>query len=184
MTRAGDVIVNPATGDKIKFLKTARETKGELLQFQEWLKVGGVGPPEHIHPRQEEHFLVVKGTMGVSLNKKEHILKEGQEITVPRGAAHRWWNAGDVELDHISEFRPALRFDAFLQTLFALGREKNTYKGIPLILQFAVVSGENPDNVYVTELPVGVQKVLYKLLIPVTAALGYRKRYFKYGAPR
>ena len=38
MAKPGDVIENPVTGERIVFRKTARETNGELLQFELLLK--------------------------------------------------------------------------------------------------------------------------------------------------
>jgi len=34
MAKTGDVIENPMTGERITFLKTTRETNGELLRFE------------------------------------------------------------------------------------------------------------------------------------------------------
>ena len=63
MAKAGDSIESPPIGDRIVFLKTARDTNGALLQFDDYLKVGGNGPVEHIHTRQEERLDVVSGIM-------------------------------------------------------------------------------------------------------------------------
>ena len=67
MPKAGDVIENPITTDRIIFRKTRQDTNGELLQFDNYHKAGGVGPMPHLHPLQEETFEVVKGTFGITL---------------------------------------------------------------------------------------------------------------------
>lgn len=64
MAKFGEVIDNPVTKERIIFRKAAQDTNGELLQFDDIMQVGGLGPPEHIHPHQEERFEVVSGTMG------------------------------------------------------------------------------------------------------------------------
>jgi quercetin dioxygenase-like cupin family protein len=179
MLNAGEVIENPATGDKVKFLQTAKETNGELLQFEEWMKVGGTGPIEHFHPRQDETFKVVKGTMGVLLDGNVVILHEGEQITVRRGRRHRWWNAGAEELDHISEFRPALQFDAFMATIFALGREKHVYGGLPLALQFAVLNQKCKDVVWLAKPAMPIQRVLFPVLAFIGSKLGYEERFHR-----
>ena len=46
MAKAGDTIESPAIGDRIVFLKTARDTDGKMLQFDDFLNVGGNGPVE------------------------------------------------------------------------------------------------------------------------------------------
>ncbi len=40
MAKTGDVIENPTTGERITFLKTTRETNGELLRFEYSLPPG------------------------------------------------------------------------------------------------------------------------------------------------
>lgn len=181
MAIAGTVVENPVMGDRVVFRQTARDTGGALLQFDHYLKVGGYGPEQHIHPRQEEHFTVVRGTMAVRINGSDHLLHEGDTCAVLPGTPHRWWNAGDIELHQVSEFRPALKFETFIETLAALGREERVYEGSPLILQFAVLSNACPDNVYATRAPVPVQKLAYRLLLaPLGRLLGYHARFHRY----
>ncbi|HEX5474609.1 MAG TPA: cupin domain-containing protein [Vicinamibacterales bacterium] len=185
MAQAGTVAENPVTGERMVFLRTAADTHGQLLRFDHFLKIGGFGPNEHIHPLQEEHFHVVEGRMGVVLDGQEHILEEGSDIAIPPGARHTWWNAGDIELHQITEFRPARSFEVFAETLAALGREEGIYKGLRLTLQFAVLSSSCPDNVYVTKppVPVWVQKLAYPILARIAALFGYRRRYLQYALP-
>ena|SRR5829696_5335847 len=62
MAKAGDVIENPITRERITFLKTTRETNGELLRF-EYVVPPRFFIPEHFHPRQVEHHEVLSGTL-------------------------------------------------------------------------------------------------------------------------
>ena len=48
---------------RIVFLKTARDTNGELLQFDDFMQGGGHVPIEHVHPYMEERFEVISGTL-------------------------------------------------------------------------------------------------------------------------
>ena len=41
MARAGDTIESPASGARIVFLETARDTNGQLLQLDDVMKGGG-----------------------------------------------------------------------------------------------------------------------------------------------
>ncbi|HVE99718.1 MAG TPA: cupin domain-containing protein [Rubrobacteraceae bacterium] len=177
MAHAGEVIENPVTGERVVFRQTAGDKGGELLQFDHYLKVNGIGPYEHFHPRQHERFRVVSGTMGVRLDGREHVLRAEEEITIPPGAKHTWWNAGEEELHQITEFRPALKFEVFTSTLYALGREEHTYKGFPAAAQFAVLAVECKDNVYLARYPLPLQKAVYRLLMPAARLLGYHARY-------
>jgi hypothetical protein len=54
MAKAGDTIESPFSGARIRFLKTARDTNGELLQLEDLMKGGRRVPMEHVHPYMEE----------------------------------------------------------------------------------------------------------------------------------
>jgi mannose-6-phosphate isomerase len=50
------------------------------------------------HSRRAEHWFVVEGWAGVTLDGERHDLGPGEAIDIPRGAAHRVENPGDVPL--------------------------------------------------------------------------------------
>ena len=50
------------------------------------------------HRRRAEHWTVVSGEALVTVTDKEILLKPGQSVDVPRGAAHRIMNPGDMPL--------------------------------------------------------------------------------------
>ena len=50
MAKAGDTIESPPTGARIRFLKTARDTNGQLLQIDDVMQGGGRVAIEHVHP--------------------------------------------------------------------------------------------------------------------------------------
>ena len=126
MAKAGDSIESPPIGDRIVFLKTARDTNGELLQFDDYLNVGGNGPVEHIHTRQEERLEVVSGIMRAKVDGKEQDFKPGECAIIPAGVAHQWWNGGSEELHIRATFVPALKMERFLETFFGLARDGKT----------------------------------------------------------
>jgi hypothetical protein len=65
MTKAGDELLNPMTGLRTVFRKTAEETSGELLQV-DWIgEPSWTTGPDHVHPRQEERFEVLSGRLGL-----------------------------------------------------------------------------------------------------------------------
>ena len=182
MAKQGDVIENPATRERIIFRQTAQVTQGTLLQFDDVLQAGGIGPPEHIHPHQEEHFQVIKGSMGVRIGGQEQTLRAGESINIPAGVAHTWWNAGDDELHQITEFRPALKLETFFETFFGLARDGKCDKvGQPSFLQISVMVPEY--DIYLSRPPMLMQKVLFAVLGPVARLSGYRASYPQYSRP-
>ncbi|MGH3089038.1 MAG: hypothetical protein ACRDSJ_17195 [Rubrobacteraceae bacterium] len=72
MARAGDIIENPVTGERITFVKTARDAGGELLRFEYLAPAHTAGPPLHVHPYQEERFVeILSGKLRARLGKDE-----------------------------------------------------------------------------------------------------------------
>ena len=85
MARAGDELVNPVTGLRTVFRKTARQTSGELLQV-DWIREPGwTTGPDH---GQEERFEVLSGRLCLRVGGVERVLGEGEAITAPAGSAH------------------------------------------------------------------------------------------------
>jgi quercetin dioxygenase-like cupin family protein len=181
MARSGDIIANPVTRERVIFRQTTLETNGELLEFDDILEAGGIGPPEHVHLRQVERFEVITGTMGLRLAGRERILRTGETVSVDPNTAHRWWNAGDDPVCMRTQFRPGLQLEIFFETLFGLAREGQLdAKGMPRFLQVAVLVP--PFEMYLAKPPVPLQKALFAVLGPVAARRGYRVAYPKYSA--
>ena len=75
MAYKGHTIENPASGERITFRETAATTGGELVAIDLELPAGRRVPgPPHIHPRQEERFEVVAGTMRSTMEKAKAML--------------------------------------------------------------------------------------------------------------
>ena len=77
MAKAGDVIENPITRERITFLKTTRETNGELLRF-EYVVPPRFFIPEHFHPRQVEHHEVLSGTLRGRVGGQERLRRRSK----------------------------------------------------------------------------------------------------------
>ena len=175
MTKAGDIIKNPITGEKMVFRETADETEGRLLQFDMFVEPGGFPTAEHVHPAQEETFVVKAGELRLRRDGEEEIYHTGEEATIPPGTPHMWWNDSSSELHALVEMRPAGRFASFITSLFALARDgKTDEKGMPNLLQLAVMMDKYGDTIYPSSPPRPVQKALFAVLAPLARGLGYR----------
>jgi quercetin dioxygenase-like cupin family protein len=176
MARAGDELVNPVTGLRTVFRRTARETDGELLRV-DWIgDPGWTTGPDHVHPLQEERFEVLSGRLGLRVGGVERVLEEGEAIVAPAGSAHAAWNAGDDTVHALVDFRPALRTETAFETLAGLAREgKTNGAGAPKNpLLLALVLHEYEDEIYFVKPPLAVQRVVFGLLAKVARLLGYR----------
>jgi len=176
MVKAGDVIENPVTGETMTFLLTGRETAGELLRIDMAVRPGGFAAAEHVHPDQDEHFQIASGQITLRVDGRERIYTTGEDVTIPAGTPHVWWNSGTDDLRVVLDFRPAGRFAEFITTFFALARAGKTTKGgLPKnLLQMAVTFGEYRTAIYGTMPPRAVQQLLFAVLVPIGRWLGYR----------
>ena len=174
MFRAGDVIENPVTGERITFIRTAAESDGELVIVEAAVQPGGAVATKHIHPAQEERFEVLAGSVGFEVGRETLTAEPGACLAVPPGTPHKFWNDGPVEARFRCEVRPALQFEELLATLFGLAAEgKTNAHGMPNPLRLAVIAQAYADTVRVASPPAIVQSVALALAAPVGRMLGY-----------
>jgi quercetin dioxygenase-like cupin family protein len=185
VAKAGDIIENPVTRERIIFLKTTRETNGELLRFEDVLPPG-FSIFEHFHPHQEERHEVLSGTLRGRVGGQERDYAEGEKVVGPAGVPHAWRNSSsEQELHLISEIRPPLVFETIMETSFGLARDgKTTKQGIPKNpLQLAVLVDEMRGMFYSSRAPVAVQEAFLALLAVMASVgrlLGYKAGYPEY----
>jgi mannose-6-phosphate isomerase-like protein (cupin superfamily) len=176
----GPIIENPLHGERIRFLKTVPETKGELVQYESWLAPGGTVGEPHIHPIQESRFTVLSGIASFSIHGARFTLGPGQQLTIPRRTAHCLWNAGDVEAHLVVEFRPGMLKQEFSETTFGLARDGRQHlRGIGNMLQGAVIAAAYRRE----SRPLGRQfwlRLGLPVLAPVGWLFGYRAHYPRY----
>ncbi|MFC7725329.1 cupin domain-containing protein [Nocardioides sp. GCM10028917] len=143
MARAGDVLEHPVTGERVVWLRVARDTDGRLLEGDIFARPGGHPAATHVHPHQEERFRVVQGTVRFEVDGGKRVLGAGETTTVPPGRAHTWANVGDDEACVRVEIEPALRTEMFFETFFGLAKDGRTNsKGLPNLLSMAVILRE------------------------------------------
>ncbi|MEX0750642.1 MAG: cupin domain-containing protein, partial [Dehalococcoidia bacterium] len=130
MTEEHDAIDNPVTGERLVFLKRARDTGGEALHMELLMTAGGPRMLEHVHLRQEERIAVLSGVLRYRLGGAEHELVAGEAVVLPPGIPHTLWNAGQDEARCRFEVRPALKAEAAFETLFGLAREGKTNREV------------------------------------------------------
>jgi len=75
-------VLDEADGFKVKRIEVL---PGKRLSYQK-------------HAQRAEHWFVVEGTANVTLDGSEILVEAGHAIDIPRGAAHRVENPGDVNL--------------------------------------------------------------------------------------
>lgn len=181
MSKAGDTVENPVTGERIVVRVGTEDSGGELLAVDGYVRPGGAVVGEHVHPAIEETFEVVSGRVGFRIDGRESVAQPGERLHVPAGTAHDWWNAGDEEARVSIEIRPGERFEEMALNLFGLAQDgKTNSNGMPNPLQAAIFAREFGDVLHFTEPPLVVQRLLFGALGAIARALGYRGSYPKY----
>ena len=112
-----DTIVNPATGEQIRFLDESPEL---LVMESRWPRAGHRAPA-HVHPGMEERWTVLEGTAAFRIGGEERVAGPGEEVVAPPGVAHVAWNPTEDPVRLRIEMRPALRWREFVERLFAAG---------------------------------------------------------------
>jgi mannose-6-phosphate isomerase-like protein (cupin superfamily) len=181
MFKRGEVYDNPVTGERVIIRLGTQETGGERLVADIYVRPGGAVAVEHIHPTIDETFTILKGRVGVVIGGQSFMAGPGRKFHVPRGTAHDRWNAGDEEAHIVVEITPAARFEAMLRNLFGLAQDgKTDRRGVPRLLQLALMAREFEDVAQLVRPPRLVQKVLFATLAPIARLKGYRGSYPQY----
>lgn len=181
MSRAGDVFENPITGERAVAVIGTEETGGERLVADLRVRPGGAVVGEHYHPSMVETFTVLEGRVGFRLDGRESVAGPGESIEVPARMLHDWWNAGDEDALVRVDVRPAARFEEMILTMFGLAQDGRTNaKGMPGLLQMAVLAPAFEDVIVFVKPPRPVQKAVFGVLGPVARRLGYRAEHPEY----
>jgi mannose-6-phosphate isomerase-like protein (cupin superfamily) len=180
VARAGDVLENPGTGERLVFLQTAGETNGDLLEYELAFVPSGFSARDHLHPRQEERHEVLEGSLGLVVDGNDRRLAFADAVTVPPNTQHRIYPTQDAPIRARFAIRPALDSDVLLETLFGLARDGKVKRGNPPLLQLAVIFDEFGELGRPTTPPAIVQKLIFTPLAALGRARGYRARYPEY----
>ena len=179
MTIENNVIENPVTGDRIKFIKTAVDTNGELLELEYTTSKAGGTVPLHIHRIAEERFTVIRGKLGVQLGEKDVALEPGETAVIEPRTPHRFWNLDETETTFLTEIRPALHFQTYFETVFGLARDGKVNKdGLPNFWQLMVLA-QVADS-YTAGAPDFLLDAIIGICAPLGKMLGYQASYPQY----
>ena len=167
---AGRILENPVSGERIVIRQSGSETGGELLVFDLFLPPGGHVPARHVHPVQEERFMVLEGQMRFRLEGRTILSAAGESVVVPPGVPHWFGNAGSGVSHARVEVRPALRMEDMFEATSAMRHIPGTRLPRPSDLAFVIT--EFQRELSVPRVPARVAKAI---LTPL-AWMGRRRR--------
>jgi quercetin dioxygenase-like cupin family protein len=186
MVPIGTEIESPQTGERLIFRSTADSSNGELFQAELIMQPGPYVVKSHIHPTQEERFVILEGRFGYRIGDEEGVAEPGQTLVCPPKVPHSQWNASDGVMRIYYEHRPALlSVEIFFETHFGLSRDgKLSEEGDMKLLQGAVLIQEVGDFIRPASPPLWMQDVLFAPLAALGRMRGYKARYPEYALPQ
>jgi quercetin dioxygenase-like cupin family protein len=181
MAYKNKVIRNPVTRQEIKFLQTASDTGGKLLEMESTYFAHSTEPPSHYHAYQFEDFTVLEGEISARINGEIKTFKAGEHIHFPANTVHSMWNSSNQKSVVNWKIQPAMNTEHLLETGMGLANDgKVNDKGLPNILQVALMMNKFSDVFRLAKPPLAIQKIVFGVLSPIALLLGYRSSYKKY----
>jgi mannose-6-phosphate isomerase-like protein (cupin superfamily) len=172
MFSKGDELYDKRFGERYLVLEAAQDNGGEFVRIEDTAAPGPSRRQMSAHPAQRERFEVRSGTLGLTVDGEQHLLRPGESFVVEPGARHLPRNVGDGELRFFAEMRPAGRFEEFLAEITAAnntGRE-----GLAYLLTVARVIHRFPDVEHPTPLPRAMDRALFAILAAAGTLLRLR----------
>jgi quercetin dioxygenase-like cupin family protein len=181
--RAGDTLVNDITGETIRFLETSADTGGAYVLIDVTVDPGGGVPLAHVHPKQSETFEIVEGRLSMKAGRDKLVAEAGDVVTVAPGQVHKFWNDGASPARFRCTVAPALGFESFIETMFALAADgKLSKRGMPNPLRLAVIANASFDDSRAPYIPAWLQKAGLASGAALGRLFGYTPEYVPSGA--
>ena len=108
LVKIGTEIESPQTGERLIFRSTADSSNGQLFRAELIVKPGPYVVGAHIHPSQDESFVVLEGAYGYEIGDRKGVAQPGDPLVCPVSVPHSQWNAGAGILRIYYVHRPAL----------------------------------------------------------------------------
>jgi quercetin dioxygenase-like cupin family protein len=177
--QVGEIWKNPVTREQAIILELPYKNAEGRATAELTALVGARVMAEHRHPALVERFTVLEGELTVKLAGQTTVLGEGKTAVIEPGVWHDWWNASDRQNARVRvEVTPGERFAHMIETVFGLARLGHTNsKGMPDLLQLALLAQEFSDVIEFRSPPPAVQRTLFGALAPIARWRGYRATY-------
>lgn len=172
------VLRNELNGETFLFPEGPDED--DSTSFDVLLDPGGTGGGNalsHVHPVARETFAVHRGKLAVVVNGRACVVGAGQSVSVPPGARHHFRNIGEGVASFTVTFAPAQQHRAFFENFARLVDRRPQWfsdQGDPDVLLIALVLHTYRNHLYLSGMPVLLQKLLFAILAPIARFSGYR----------
>lgn len=171
---AREILKLDKNGEILIITRSAQDSNGELTEF-EGIEEPGIGPPMHVHFKQEEKVRVTKGKMRVKTLTKEFSLTEGEEYIFQPGEAHQFWNEGDQPLHYSGYVKPSHNYEYFIRHIYRSANEAKDDKPGPFDAAFLLTKYKSEMDMLV--IPKPVKKIVFPNLLGIGKLSGKFKKY-------
>jgi hypothetical protein len=146
------------------------------------VEAGGFVPGgEHVHDHLAEHVEVRAGRITFVLDGEERTLAVGEQLTVAPGTWHRWWNAGEGEVQARVRIEPAMRFEEAILVIWGLCADGHTNaEARPSTLLGALLATRYRREIRYRQPSDGVQRVLFPPLAALARLRGLERTVDRY----
>lgn len=170
---AREILKLNKNGETLIITRSSQETNGEITEF-EGIDEPGIGPPMHVHFKQEELVRVTSGTMRVKTLTNEFTLTVGQEYIFKPGEAHQFWNIGEGPLHYSGHVKPSNNYEYFIRHVYQSANEAGDDKPGAFDAAFLLTKYKSEMDMLVIPRP--VKKIVFPVLLAVGKLLGkFRK---------
>jgi uncharacterized cupin superfamily protein len=166
--------IENGVGERITFIRKVTSAGGERLEVENVVKPGA-GPPMHIHRHQEEVLTVQEGRIAYQRpGQQPQFAGPGETAAFRPGEAHKFWNAGDVDLRCTGHIAPTDNVEYFLTEFFESTKRND---GRPDPFDAAFLMTRYRSEFTMVEIPMVLQRLVFPALIAVGRMLGRYARF-------
>lgn len=97
-------------------IKVSKDDTNGMLSISEYTGYTKGGPPLHIHPYQDEVFIILEGEHLFQVGEEQHILTAGDTIFLPRGVPHAPCQLSDKGR-YLYFFTPSGKMEEFMRAI-------------------------------------------------------------------
>jgi mannose-6-phosphate isomerase-like protein (cupin superfamily) len=94
------------------------------------------GVPKHTHKNEDEHFIILEGSLHIAVGDKVLDAAAGTSVTVARGVPHAWCNLAEAPVRMLAVYSPG-HIEEFFK---AIAARRNNDELSALAEKFGLVS--------------------------------------------